>query len=204
MNLGSFFLSEHRDPFDVHVVQGIVVREITVSKCDHSTIHVENDAGGAVVIAAFAHLPNLRNACASSHKDWEGDKAQTVRRTKATRFLDFSGQPSWLRRKASSVKRTDVCFNLVGRIPGSRTEVGISLSYLGEQSSIISDVRAFSININHWSCVAVRNLFFIIVEVIVFSAIDALLRFRARNLLGRTGMRRSSLTGVAVHSHRRE
>jgi hypothetical protein len=168
----------------------MVAREVTVSKYYHSTIHVENGAGGAVVISAFVNLPNLRSACASSHKDWEGDKAQTIRRTKATRFLDFSGQPSWLRRKASSVKRTDVCLNLVGRVPVGRTEVGISLSCPGEQSSIISDVRAFSISINHWSCVAVQNLFFIIVEVIVFSAIDDLLRFRARNLLGRSGMRR--------------
>jgi hypothetical protein len=166
------------------------VREVTVSKYDHSTIHVENDAGGAVVISAFGHLPNLRSACASSHKDWERDKAQTVRRTTAARFPDFSGQPPWLRRKASSVKRTDVYLNLVGRVPVSQTEVGISLSCPDEQSSMISDVRAFSININHWSCVAVWNLFFIIVEVIVFSAIDDLLRFRARNLLGRSGMRK--------------
>jgi hypothetical protein len=170
----------------------MVVREVIVSKHDHSTIHVENDAAGAVAISAFGHLPKLRSACASSHKDWEGDTAQTVRRTKATRFLDFSGQPSWLRRKASSVKRPHVCLDLVGRVPVRRTEVGISLNCPGEQSSIISDVRAFSININHWSCVAVRNLFFIIVEVIGFSAIDDLLRFRARNLLGRSGMRRTA------------
>jgi hypothetical protein len=168
----------------------MVVREVTVSKYDHGTIQVENNAGDAVVISAFGHLPNLRGASASSHKDWEGDKAQTVRRTKGTRFLDFSGQPSWLRRQASSVKRTDVCLSLVRRVPVSRTQVGISLSCPGEQSSIISDVRGFSININHWSCVVVRNLFFIIVKVIVFSAIDDLLRFRARNLLGRSGMKR--------------
>jgi hypothetical protein len=60
----------------------------------------------------------------------------------------------------------------------------------GEQNSINSDVRAFNINITHWSCVAGRTLFFIIVEVIVFSPIDDLLRFRARNLLGRSGMRK--------------
>jgi hypothetical protein len=62
----------------------------------------------------------------------------------------------------------------------------------GEQSSIISDVRGFSTNIYDWSCVAVRNLFFIIVEVIVFSAFGDLLRFKAGNLLGRSGMRRKA------------
>jgi hypothetical protein len=168
----------------------MVVREVRVSKYDHSTIHVENDADGAVAISAFVHLPNLRSACASSHKDWKREKAQTIRRTTATRFLDFSGQPSSLRRKAPSAKRTDVCRNLVGRVPVSPTEVGISLICPGEQSSIISDVRGFSININHWCCVAVRNLLFIIFGVIVFSGIDDLLRLRARNLLGRSGMRR--------------
>jgi hypothetical protein len=90
------------------------------------------------------------------------------------------------------MKRTDTCLHFIARVPVKPTEIAISLIRPDEQSSIICDETVFGMKIDGCSRVAIRNLFLVVLEVIVLNEIYNLSRFRIGNLLGRSGIRRSA------------